>query len=171
MVCLMKSIVLFGLALTMGAARADDLATVREAMQQKTKWYVAALTLRDASWFQDALTPDFKETQKGADGKLKSFTKTETIDLLKQMFAALTSVDRVSASVKSVRLEGRSAVIVTETMFRGRLAGPQGKVLAIVDDSTDEETWVPDGADWKVKFVRTLKETAFVDGKPINGSR
>lgn len=146
-----------------GLAFSTDDAAVRKILERKTSEFVKSMRKKDAAWFEQNATSDYRSIQ----GK-QTLSRTQVISRMKQMFAVSTSVDPVSSTVVTFKMTGRNAVVLTKTHFVVNIGGgPGGKPVRIEDTSTEEETWVPVGKDYKIQLNKELTATLLMNGKPF----
>jgi ketosteroid isomerase-like protein len=146
------------------SAFALQSADVKKAIELKEKQFISAFRAKDISWFQKCSTADFV----AYDQHGKKYTKEQAMAQMSELFQVL-KVESVSSSVKSIKMQGKDVLVVTETTLKGTIPNAQGKTSKLVDVSSDEELWVKSGSDWKIKVDRTKSDKATLDGKPAQG--
>ncbi len=158
------SLVAIVLLIGVSPALPHQTSDARKAMDQMEKQFVKAFMAKDAGWFEKVSTPDFV----AIDQHGKKFDKKQAMTQMKELFQAL-KIEKVTSNIKSLKTSGKSLLVVTETILKGTIPGKDGKPSKLVDTSTDEETWVKSGKDWKIKLDKTTSDKATLDGKPFTG--
>jgi ketosteroid isomerase-like protein len=154
--------VAIGLTVLAGAlgVRGDD-ASAKAAIQKVEAQMVAAMKSGDMDRLTSFVTDDFSVT----DGSKKVYNKAQWSKLTAQTLKAV-KVKTISMEIVSIHSTGPTAVLHTKSSLVGTLV--QGdKTQALVDTSTDEETWTKTSKGWKLKKDITLSEKGTLDGKPI----
>ena len=137
-------------------------ATLPTAIKLKTKEMATAFRHKNALWLGKNSITSFV-----AIDRTKRYNLDEALDQMRKLFTMTTSVETVTADIVRYKPVGDSFVVTTRTMFKGMVKGPNGKVGKLVDDSTDDLTWVRAGSGWKIAVDKTVTEHATLDGKPI----
>jgi hypothetical protein len=150
---------LFGACLS-PAFGADD-ATAKAALLKIETKMIAAMKVSDISYLKGLLTDDFKVT----DEKKKTYNKSQWMDITTQTLQ-MVKIKNVTIQMVSIRTTGTTAVLHTKSSLDGTIT-IKGKTQALVDISSDEETWVKTANGWKFKKDITLSESATLDGKPF----
>ena len=133
-------------------------------MDKLTQQWVTAIKTKDAKWIMGNTTPDFVVILQNG----KKYTRDQATQSMKEMFTAITKVDRVEAKVTLVKVKGDAVIATVESLVHayGNFGGKPG---SFSDSATDEETWVKVKGQYKLKLDKTLKEVAKINNQVING--
>jgi|SRR5579862_8636162 len=145
-------------------AFAHQTAQDRAAMEQKQKDFIKAFKAKDMTWFDKNAAADFV----AIDGRGKKYNRQESMGQMKMLFSGL-KVEQLDSTIQGIKPQGKDLLVKTYSVLKGTLTGTGGKSQKLVDQSTDEETWVKSGSGWKLKLDKTVSEKATLDGKAIGG--
>jgi hypothetical protein len=140
---------------------AGDPKTDFQALYSKA---AAALTKKDLSIFQTMAAKDL--TYKGRDGVV--LKRAELEKRLKTQFMMIKTVNKITQTVKTVKVTGGSAVVDTQTLLDATVPGAKpGKSSSLKVTSQSHDTWVKVGSLWKLKSIVVTSEAMTLDGKPM----
>lgn len=136
----------------------------RKAMEDMEKAFEKAIRTKDLSWFEKVAAPDYHET--GVDGKVVN--RSQSIAMMKQQFASGGKVTKMDAKIVKVTTKGKTTVALLNMVMEMSMTMPNAKKPSVIKSSmTYEETWTNNKGVWHIHHLKSLKESATLDGKPM----
>lgn len=152
----------FAVVCVAGMAAAEDL---KAAIQGQVKAFDIAMVKKDASWFEHAAAPDYREQEAGG----KMVDRATAIAMMKQSMQAVTAKKCHSKVLSVERTKGGARAIVT-TEMEGTMRMPNSKKLSkLVGFYKFEQEYVKIGNSYKIRTLKTISQKTTLDGKPFNG--
>lgn len=143
---------------------ASGPSSARTIIEQKENGFIKAMKNKDISWFQNNSTSDFKENDSH-----RSYDKAQSLAQMKQLFAVLKSTKSITSKILSFQMQGKNAVVKSQTHMVVIIGGPQGKTMTLDDLTVGKEVWVPAGGSYKIKSLQQLSDKTLLNGKPFKG--
>jgi hypothetical protein len=151
------------LTFAVAIAMADDNAT--KAMRMHAADFDKAMMAGDIGWFEKVSGPNFIEW----DSQGHKADRTKAIQEIKASFA-LMKTSEISTTVTNVKEKGGAVTATFVTAMHGKLRHPKAPAKGIVSmEMTYDEHWVKEKGEWKIQWLRGVKDTMTVDGKPFGG--
>jgi hypothetical protein len=130
---------------------------------------LSALTLKkDANGLSKLLksvvTADFVYVP----AKGPKLSTTQLLSSMRSQFKAMGKINKSAQKLDKVVLKGDRAVVTVSSQYAMEVP-TAGKKSKLVGSSVSNDTWVNTPKGWRLKEIKTLKETATLDGKPIEG--
>ncbi len=144
-----------------GAAKADDAASAKKAIQAMYTKVEAAAEKRDLKGMMVHLAPDYKET--GPDGVTEKLPAIRA--KIERLMQSVKSI-RVSASIDKLTLKGNEATVIGKSVIT--LIGfnqRAHKDIKIVVEETNEEQWKKKDGLWLESSVKSISYKQTIDGK------
>jgi hypothetical protein len=132
--------------------------------EMECRSYDQAIMKKDIGWFGRTAAPGFWAIDHG-----QKMNVNQAMAGIKQLFAAMKSIDSVHSSCVSASMKGDTVTAVVDGKIMGTMIGAKGKTMKIVDQSRDRETWVKMGGKWKIKSVTMISDHMTANGKPLPG--
>ena len=119
-------------------------------------------TAKDTNALSTNLTDDWEMT--GPDNRVISHKSD--MDKLKAQLDTMRDF-HAKFHVLHVNQEGDHAVIRAHFDFAGKMKGQDGKWHRVRQTGVNEETWVKQGDDWRMRKLHTIQEKYTRDGKAM----
>ena len=84
------------------------------------------------------------------------------------MFASGMKINKMSMTVRSVKVKGNTALATTDAVSDMMMKMPDGKMHRLESTSVSKDTLVKTPQGWKFKIAQTVSEKAKMDGKPFD---
>ncbi len=144
-------------------ARADAAADARKSITAVYAKRDAAAQKKDIEGSLSALAPDFvfvaKDGQKG-DAKLLKRRLTPLLSLVQSL--------KSRTAITKFALKENQATATAKSHVEMLVLNPQTQVpQRLAADGTSEDVWTKTGSGWLQKRMKTLTETASLDGKSV----
>jgi ketosteroid isomerase-like protein len=146
------SLVIIPLALTAGAARAND-AAVRTELERQYQQIARAVQQKDFAALEGFVTPDYTSTD--AYGTTRNHD--QTVALWKQEIQPLRNII-YNLRIESLQAHGDEATAIVRSWATFEGAAPDNQGPPIEMRSVDRETWRHGGHGWKVSATVGLDE-------------
>jgi len=101
------------------------------------------------------------------DGRKQS--GPEMLNEMTSQLGMVTKVNRSTTKINKVEVKGSTAVATVTSAYAMTMVGPDKKSHRIAGQTLTHDTWTKTASGWKLKMVKTVKETATFDGKPMPG--
>ncbi len=148
---------------SIGAAKADDAASAKKAIQSQYAKSAAAAEKKDLKGMMAHLAPDYEET--GPDGV------TVKVDALKsnmQRIVQNVKSIRIAVAISKLTLKGDKATVLSKETMSMVVTNPQTKKdMKFAMQGTSEEQWEKKSGVWLEKRAKTLATKQFLDGKEL----
>lgn len=152
------------LALAVVGVQAKDSKSEFQALYNKA---AAAMKKKDLAGVMALCTADF--TFKAPS--MGTMTRKQYEEQFKSQMALVKTVTKSQMTVKSVKVNGKKAEVVSSGVFEATFANPQTKKdskLGSVNES--KATWIRTTSGWKLQTLVITKETSTMDGKTITAA-
>lgn len=154
----MKYLALLGMAALAyaGPTPRTEINSVYQALE-------VAARKKDVNAILARMTQDVVYIDKGA-----KYSRAQLAPQLKASFGSLKTVTKATITVKSVKINGTSAVAVVVRRLEGKIANSATKkdsTIAMIGETQD--TLTKDKSGWKIKKVVVVKKEMLLDGKPF----
>jgi len=131
---------------------AQNLKTIRKAIEAQTAKSNSAYKKRDLSILTSIMTEDF--VSETPDGQLHS--RPESIATLKQAFSQLVAVNVIYSKIITLEMKKGIAVVTTFNSMKGLIKLQNGKKSDFSVQYKSLEQWQNKGGTWKLHFAREL---------------
>jgi len=142
---------------------ASAMADTRKEMEALQKGFEKAILSKDMKWFEDSAAPDFHEV--GLDGK--KTTRAASLKMMKDMFQ-MGETKSIKTKILKLETKGKQTIITTDCHSTMTMKMPGSPKASKMESwMTYQETWSKEKGKWQIHELKSLKEKATMDGKPM----